>query len=170
MTILEKDRAAKDSEAFLERMRILQKKKETEDKALASQKLLDEYAEIANMESSIRSREREVELMEQERNRLIKQVALERERAAQEKVPEIEVVSKDITRSNSELTESPSSSTDSTPHQKMNPFYAKEKYNDKAAAPTTTSQKFTTSTQKEAPTWRSTRDTSDFLNYNNFYF
>jgi hypothetical protein len=170
LTILEKERAAKENETFLERIRILQKKKETEEKANASQRLLAEYAEIANMESSIRSREREVELMEQERNRLMKQVALEREKALQEKTRDVEIKSIEIPQPNSDLNESSSSTSTSTdsvpPNQKVNPFSAKEKYSDKA--PTTTSQEFTASSQKN--TWRSTRDTSDFLNYNNFYF
>lgn len=172
LIILEKERDAKESETFLERIRILQKKKDTEEKAFAAnQKLLAEYREITNMESSIRSREREVEVMEQERNRLIKQVALEREKAEQEKLSDTEIKSRETTRSNSDLDGSSSTSTDSPPpNQKLNPFSTKEKYGNKAIAPTTTSKKFTDSAQKKSSTWRSMRDPSDFQNYNNFYF
>ena len=120
---LEKEWTVKESETAFEKNRIFEKRKDAEEKIADKKRNERDLAEIAEMEYSIRKREKEVELMEIERNQLVQQEKLEREKIREDEINEILKRADDIASQNNKTTTMPPPSSPPPPNYKMNPFY-----------------------------------------------
>lgn len=166
---LEAEWAIKEYEANAEKNRILQKRKEAEDKITEDKRIAKEIAQIAEMESSIRRREREMMLMEQERNLLINLEEMEREKAREKEILEILKRSEEIAQANSKKNYSSASPPPPPPHQRLNPFSRKEKYDMKKNIQVETAQKIDFFEKKKTSSWVSSRKTEEYVRFDDFY-
>jgi hypothetical protein len=166
---LEAEWAIKEYEANAEKNRILQKRKDAEDKIAEEKRIAKETAQIAEMESSIRRREKEMMLMEQERNILINLEEMEREKAREKEISEILKRSEEIAQANSKKNYSSASPPPPPPHQRLNPFSRKEKYDVKKNIQVETAQKIDFFEKKKTSSWVSSRKVEEYVRFDDYY-
>ena len=164
---LETEWNLKEGEAAFEKNRISMKRKEAEERAAEKIRSDRDLAEIAEMELSIRRREKEVELMEIERNQLVQQEKIEREKLREDEITEIKKRSDDIAAINASTNIGVSTNTGTnTPpisgqrggRKSTNPFSRKEKY--------AAERSIQLMERKRMEDWMSARSAQDF---NDFY-
>jgi hypothetical protein len=128
LVTLEAEWNLREGETASAKEKILRKRKISEDKITEDRRIATEIAEIAEMQYILRKREKELEMMELERMRLVKLEALENEKARAKEILEILKRTEDIADANSKRNLTFSSPPPSPPHQRLNPFSRKEKY------------------------------------------
>lgn len=164
---LEKEWNAKESETAYEKNRISQKKKDAEEKINERKRIERDLAEIAEMEYSIRKREKEVELMELERNQLVQQEKIEREKLREDEIIGILKRADDIAAQNLNK----NTTTPPPPSQSKNPFSRKEKYvkQTKNNIANENVQKLEILERKRMAEWMAQRKAEEYVNYDDFY-
>lgn len=127
---LESELNVKEQEFTTEKNRISLKRKESADRIIENKRIEDDLAEIREMESNIRKREREVEMMEIERNRLVQLENIEQEKLREAEITEILKRADDIANQNIDTNFNTTKSSNIGPGKgkSSNPFSKKEKY------------------------------------------
>lgn len=172
---LEAEWALKEEEAKSEKNRLIQKRKDAEEKIIEDRRIATKLAQIAEMEASLRRREKEIMLMEEERNLLISLEEMEREEAREKEILEILKRSEEIAEANSKKNDSSASPPPPTqlptPHQRLNSFSKNEektkfdmKKNNQAETPP--KKKFD---KKKASSWISSTETEEHIRFDDFY-
>lgn len=169
---LEAEWALKEDETNTEKNRIFQKRKDAEDKLIEDRRIAAKMAQIAEMESRLRRREKEIALMEEERNLLISLEEMDREEAREKEIFEILKRSDEIAEANSKMNDSSASPPPPTPlptpHQRLNPFSKNEKYEVKRnnQGETSPKKKFD---KKKASSWVSSNEAEEHIRFDDFY-
>ena len=170
---LESEWSVKENDANFERNRILQKKKEAADKIIENKRIENDLEEIREMESNIRRREREVEMMEIERNRLVQLENIEREKLREDEISEILKRADDISTKNSNTNTNTTTPPNTFPgkQKSSNPFSRKEKYvyKKKEEVVVDINKKVETLELKKKEEYMFKRSNNDYLNLENFY-
>ena len=167
LVTLETEWNLREGETASAKEKILRKRKVSEDKVIEDRRIAMEIAEIAEMQYILRKREKELEMMELERMRLVKLEAIESEKARAKEILEILKRTEDIADANSKRNMTFPSPPPSPPHQRLNPFSRKEKYDSRKMIENPF--KSETVEKKKMSMWAAQKSTVNYAQFEDFY-